>query len=169
SGELEKPLLALGIEETVKIELHPRLREGEPELPRRDLLQGVGLVKDEEVLREEEAAARLVRLLLPVEEGEEKRVVHHEEMRLGDALARLLIEAAARSGATLRCAGVALAAHLRPDPGRGGEVEVAEGAILRFPRPLPDQLQLLQLRPREHLPSPRHREHEAQGAWDGAA
>ena len=144
AGQLKEALLVFRIEKPVQVELHPRLREREPELPRRDLLEGVGLVKDEEILREEESLPRLLEFALSVQQGEKEGVIHDHDVGIGDPFASLLIKTFSGPGAAFRSAGVTLAADLRPDPLRGSEIEIAESAILRLFGPFPDQLQLLE-------------------------
>ncbi len=137
----------------MQIKLHPDLGQIDPQLPRRDLLKCVRLVKNQKVPRKKKALTRLRELRLAVQEGEEERVIHDEHIGLRDLLLHFLIKAFSRRTTASRRADMRLAANLRPDPTRRGKIEIAQRPVLRFPSPFPNRFQFLQLRRSEHLPA----------------
>lgn len=103
------------------------LRDGDTDVARGDLLDGVGLVEDNEIVGEEVAAVVVAEL--PVaEESEEEGVVDNDDIGGEDGGAGALVEAIV-GGAGLGGADAALAAHERPDLGVGFRGEVREAAV----------------------------------------
>ena len=122
------------------------LRNTDPDLPRGDLLHGVGFVENDEIIREKITALAFLLFLGTAEQHEEERVIDDDHVRGEQSLARLLKETFGRLAAGLGRADVGLAANLRPDFRVGLDRQIAERSVLRGPRPIGDALQLSLLR-----------------------
>ena len=78
-------------------------------------------------------------------------MIENEDIRGEEALAGLLVKTAGIVAAALGGAEVLLAADLGPDLGIGLDGEIREGAVLCLEAPLPDAIELGDLRGREEL------------------
>ncbi len=120
----------------------PELRDFHADVLRRDILESVRLVEDDEVVWKQDAAGVLLRVRHAADEGEEERVVEHDDLRAKHALAKGLIEAAPVVAAGLRRAEVLFAADLLPDRCVRLLDEVAQRAVARGEAPLADAFEL---------------------------
>src|SRR4029077_19111869 len=91
------------------------LRSADSDLPRRDLLDRVGLVENNEVVRKKETTLALLLFVRGAKEHEEQGVVQHDHVRGEKSFARLLVKAARILPACFLGAKVRFAANLRPN------------------------------------------------------
>src|ERR1019366_8708307 len=116
----EQALFGAGIPEAVQGIAHLAAGYAQPDVPGGDVFHVVRLVEDDEVIAEQDAALDF--LLQAAEQGEEERVVHHQDVRREAAVARALEETdgvvlaeIGRITAELGRAEPALGADLRPN------------------------------------------------------
>ena len=129
-----------------------------------DLLHGVGLVENNEVIREKKPASAVLRILHRIEECEKQGVIEDDHFGVGHAAAQVLIKTSASRAACLRGAEVLLAANLLPHGGIRLLQKIAQGAVLRLHAPFPNALQLGMLGRGEQFLRLIQRAGEARGA-----
>src|SRR5260221_5991895 len=119
-------------------------------MPRSDTLHLVGLVKDDEIILEQDADFHY--LVEAAQQRKKQRVVEHQHVGGKNALARALKEADAVLLAEFRLVAAnlgrtktALRANVRPDLGVGLNVEVRQTAVLGGLGPFVNALELLRL------------------------
>ena len=139
------------------------------DMARGDALHGVGFVKDDEVVLEEDAAFHL--FIHAAEQGEEERVVQDEDIRGQDLVPHALEETglvvAGEIGlvaAGFGRAQAAFGADLLPDLGVGLDGEIGEAAVLGLLGPFVDALEFLGLGGGEEVAALLHGFLEAAGA-----
>ena len=164
TDELEESFAALGIVQASEFEFDVGFADVEAEGACGHVLDGVGLVEDDEVTWEEEIAVLGAGFIGGGQQREKERVVQHNDVRLLHATAHVLVPAAAAGRATAGGAGMRLAAHQRPYTCAGREVEITECAVLGFSHPVEQELQLGGFRGGEEIARLIERALEASGA-----
>ena len=132
---LEEPLAGARIVETLDRLTQTVLGERKTKVTRGDLLDGVRLVEDHEVIGEEIAYPLLLGI---AEKGEEESVVEDKHLRRLGATACRLVEAPGIPAAGLRSAEVLLAADLHPELLGDLKRNVAQGSVRSGRRPFAD-------------------------------
>ena len=148
----QQALLGPRVVEPLEIEAHPRLADPQAELDGGDLLDRVGFVEHHEIVREQEAGRLFLRVLAGVHQGEEQRVVDHDQLGIGRRLARFLEEAIPPRSAVAGGADVGLGADLQPDLHRRLELQIAQRAVPRSLGPAADLFELVALGGGEEVP-----------------
>ena len=132
----EKPFLGPRVVEPLDRGAQTVLRNADPDLARGDLLDGVGFVENDEVVREKIAFLALFLFLRAAQEHEKERVIKHDDVGCEQASSRLLEETARILPARFRRADVRFAANLRPDFRVRLDRQIAQRAVARRPRPI---------------------------------
>jgi len=110
-----------------------------------NLLDGVGLVENHEIVGKEESAGAIFRIIDGAEECEKKRVIEDDDMSLANAAAEGLVMAPRGWAACLWCAEVLLAADFVPDEGIGLFEEIAERTVFCREAPFANTLEFAAL------------------------
>jgi hypothetical protein len=105
-----------------------------------DILDRMRLVKNDEVLCEENSLLAILDFALASNEREEESVIEHDKVRRLHPAAQRLIEAARVPGAALLSADMLLASHLLPDLRVGLLLKIAKRPIARRETPLADSI-----------------------------
>ena len=103
----------------------------------------MGFVEDHEVVGKEKSLPFRPHLILGGEQGEEERVVQDQHFGGSGGAAGILVGAAAVRTTAARGADMGFAADLGPDIGRGGEIDIAEGAVPRLLLPFPERAEFI--------------------------
>ena len=122
------------------------LRDAEADLARGGLLDRVGLIENDEIIREKVTTLALLLFLRRAEKHEEQSVIDDDHIRREQAFARLLEKTIRTLAAGLAGADVRLTANLGPDFRIRFHREIAQRSILRRARPFRDARQFRRLR-----------------------